>query len=248
MHSTTGGRVLSPKSYMDVPAGPWKSDFLYTTFLPNFPPTRIPFLKGKHPILTKLGAFYNNLPKIHPIYVIWAPSSLMKPSDHYTKFCSKRQAHTRIPCQCENPPVQLLENICTRQLVFHHIQKIHTKNLNNCDSTLHTDYISGASFALHCVQTFTSHMTQRLSPCKLQSYDDMWYKGMHHRSNHVYYELCVSLVTVLLNKLIYSPYLYDLQYTNIYCNERPWLKLLAHGDCNCAILQLQSPRDNSFNP
>ena len=27
---------------------------------------------------SKLGAFYNNLPKIHPIYVIWAPSSLMK--------------------------------------------------------------------------------------------------------------------------------------------------------------------------
>ena len=32
----------------------------------------------KHPIWIKLGAFYNNLPKIHPIYVIWAPSSLMK--------------------------------------------------------------------------------------------------------------------------------------------------------------------------
>ena len=29
--------------------------------------------------LSKLGAFYNNLPKVHPIYVIWAPSSLMKP-------------------------------------------------------------------------------------------------------------------------------------------------------------------------
>ena len=33
--------------------------------------------------------FYNNLPKIHPIYVIWAPSSLMKTPDRYTKFCEK---------------------------------------------------------------------------------------------------------------------------------------------------------------
>ena len=73
-----GGGVLSPKSYVDVPAGLRKSDYLYTNFLPNFPPISIPFSKEKHLILTKLGAFYNNLPKIHPIYVIWAPSSLMK--------------------------------------------------------------------------------------------------------------------------------------------------------------------------
>ena len=77
---TRGGGVLSPKSYVDVPAGPRKSDYLYTNFLPNFPPISIPFSKEKHPIWIKLGAFYNNLPKIHPIYVIWAPSSLMKPS------------------------------------------------------------------------------------------------------------------------------------------------------------------------
>ena len=73
-----GGGVLSPKSYVDVPAGPRKSDYLYTNFLPNFPPISIPFSKEKHPILIKLGAFYNNLPKIHSIYVIWAASSLMK--------------------------------------------------------------------------------------------------------------------------------------------------------------------------
>ena len=54
------GGLLSPKSYVDVPAGTQKSDFLYTNFLPNFPPISIPFLKEKHPILTKLGAFYNN--------------------------------------------------------------------------------------------------------------------------------------------------------------------------------------------
>ena len=102
----TGG-VLSPNLYVDVPAGPRKSDFLYTHFLPNFPPISIPFSKEKHPILTKLDAFYNNLPKIHPIYVIWAPLSLMKPPNRYTKFhekSHKRQAHIRILCQCENPP------------------------------------------------------------------------------------------------------------------------------------------------
>ena len=75
---TPGGGVLSPKSYVDVPAGPRKSDYIYTNFLPNFPPISIPFSKEKHPIWIKLGAFYNNLPEIHPIYVIWAPSSLMK--------------------------------------------------------------------------------------------------------------------------------------------------------------------------
>ena len=103
-----GGGVLSTKLYVDVPAGPWKSDYLYTNFLPNFPPISIPFLKEKHPIWIKLGAFYNNLPKIHPIYVIWAPSSLMKAPPiaipNFAKKCPKRQAHIPIPCQCENPP------------------------------------------------------------------------------------------------------------------------------------------------
>ena len=77
LHTARGG-VLSPKSYVDVPAGPRKSDYLYTNFLPNFPPISIPFSKKKHPIWIKLGAFYNNFHKIHPIYVIWAPLSLMK--------------------------------------------------------------------------------------------------------------------------------------------------------------------------
>ena len=93
-----GGGVLSPKWYMDVPAVPRKSDFLHTDFLPNFPPINIPFSKEKHSILVKLGAFYNNLPKIHPIYVIWALSSLMKPPPpiaipNLTKKRPKRQAH-----------------------------------------------------------------------------------------------------------------------------------------------------------
>ena len=77
-------------------------------FLPNFPPISIPFSKEKHPILIKLGAFYNNLPKIHPIYVIWAPfvSDENPPIaiPNFAKKCPKRQAHIRISCQCENPP------------------------------------------------------------------------------------------------------------------------------------------------
>ena len=70
--------VLSPKLCVDVPAGPWNIDSLYTNFSPNLPPFSIPFSKEKHPILLKLSYFCHNLLKIHPIYVIWAPSSLMK--------------------------------------------------------------------------------------------------------------------------------------------------------------------------
>ena len=95
--------LLPPKSYVDVPARRRKSDFLYTNFLPNFPPINIPFLKKKHPILTKLGAFYNNLPKIHPIYVIWAHSTLMKtPRSLYqiSRISAPKGRHIiRIPCE-----------------------------------------------------------------------------------------------------------------------------------------------------
>ena len=70
-----GGLPLS-KSYVDVLVGPRKSDYIYTNFLPNFLPINIPFSEEKHPIFTKLGAFYNFWPKKHPIYVIWAPPSL----------------------------------------------------------------------------------------------------------------------------------------------------------------------------
>ena len=59
-------------------------------FLPNFPSISIPFSKNNHPICTKLGAFYDNLPKIHPIYVIWSPSSLMKTLIAIPKFAKKR--------------------------------------------------------------------------------------------------------------------------------------------------------------
>ena len=71
------GGLLSPKSYVDVPARPRKPDYLYTIFCLISHPSVYHFRK-KAPNLNKLGAFYNNLPQIHPIYVIWAPSSLMK--------------------------------------------------------------------------------------------------------------------------------------------------------------------------
>ena len=91
---------------MNVPAGPRKSDFLYTNFLTNFPPISIPFLKERHPILTKLGAFCNNLPKIHQIFVIWVPSSLIKLLIAIPNFAKKRPKgrHICIPYQCETPP------------------------------------------------------------------------------------------------------------------------------------------------
>ena len=58
-----GGGLLSPKSYVDVPAEPRKFDFLYTNFSPNYPPIGkpIPFSIEKRPILPNLDAFYNNL-------------------------------------------------------------------------------------------------------------------------------------------------------------------------------------------
>ena len=57
-------------------------DFENLTFsLPifaQFPTNPYTISERKAPNFDKLGAFYNNLPKIHPVYVIWAPSSLMK--------------------------------------------------------------------------------------------------------------------------------------------------------------------------
>ena len=116
-----GGGVLPPKSYVDVPAGRQKSDFLYSNFMPNFPPISIPLSKEKHLILTKLSAFYNNLPKLHPNFVIWAPSvSNENPPiaiPNFAKKHPKRQVHIRIPCQCKNPPPPRLRYIYQNRLL-----------------------------------------------------------------------------------------------------------------------------------
>ena len=118
--STSGG-LLSPKSYVDVPARRRKSDFLYTNILPNFPPISIPFLKEKHPILTNLGAFYNNLPKIHPICVIWAPSSRMKSPRSLYQILWKStpkgrhiyiyHVNVRTPSTSKGGPLQVMSNL-----------------------------------------------------------------------------------------------------------------------------------------
>ena len=42
--------LVSQKSYIGMPAEPLKFDFLYTIFLPNYPPINILFLTEKHPI------------------------------------------------------------------------------------------------------------------------------------------------------------------------------------------------------
>ena len=81
-------------------------DFLYTNFSHNYPPISIPFLKEKHPILLKLGAFYHNLLKIHPIHVILG-SFISDENPPIAKFCEiapqKAGTYIRIPCQFENP-------------------------------------------------------------------------------------------------------------------------------------------------
>ena len=51
-----------------------------------------------------MGAFYNYLPKIHPICVIWAPPSPMKTSRSLYQILRKSAPKGwHIPCQCENP-------------------------------------------------------------------------------------------------------------------------------------------------
>ena len=101
----------SPKSYVDVPAGRRKSDFLYTNFLPNFPPIcRLYHFRKKSTQLTKLGAL-TILPKIHPIYVILAPSSLMEPPPPIAiPNFAKRQAHNNVYVCCHEGKVRQRPN------------------------------------------------------------------------------------------------------------------------------------------
>ena len=80
LHVWQGGYFHQNLTWMCLPDLE-KSDFLYTNFLPNIPPISIPFSKEKAPNFDQIGCFYDNLPKLHPIYVIWAPSSLMKTPD-----------------------------------------------------------------------------------------------------------------------------------------------------------------------
>ena len=117
--TTPGERGLFfPKSYVDVPAEPWKLYFLIPIFLPNNQPISIPASIEKHPILPKLGAFYNNFLQIRPFLKKFGLLCLWwKATNGYTKIYKKAPQKTGtyigIPCQCENPhpPVILTEMV-----------------------------------------------------------------------------------------------------------------------------------------
>ena len=89
-------------------AGLQTFDFRYYLFCRQTTHQHTNFLYKKHPILLKLGAFYANLLKIHPIYLNWAPWSVMKTrytlrSLGYTKFREKSTSKHAGSCQCGNP-------------------------------------------------------------------------------------------------------------------------------------------------
>ena len=103
-----------------------KFDFLYTNFSHNYPPISIPFSTEKHPILLNLVAFYHNLLKIHPIYIILAPSFLMK--THWSLYQTAKRlgeswspqnhsypekmfpSNVLISLEAEKNPLSLIEN------------------------------------------------------------------------------------------------------------------------------------------
>ena len=73
-----------------------------------------PILKQKHPILTKLGAFYNNLHKIHPIYVIWAPSSPPIAIPNFVKNTQKAGTYYTYTMSIWDPPRTQVAEILLR--------------------------------------------------------------------------------------------------------------------------------------
>ena len=85
------------------PEGYFRQNFSH-----SYPPISIPISK----FCFKLISFYHNLPKVHSIYVIWAPSSLMKTHGSLyqisRKSTPKGRHIIRTPCQCENPPLRAL--------------------------------------------------------------------------------------------------------------------------------------------
>ena len=75
-------------------AGPRKLDFLYTNFSPDYPPISILFSIEKHPILSKLDVFYNNLLKFNlGSFVSDENPPIAIPN--FAKKRPKRQAHNR---------------------------------------------------------------------------------------------------------------------------------------------------------
>ena len=64
--------------YVDVPAGCQNFDFRYTFFFPNYHPSVYQFHTKTTQFCAKLGAFYDNLLKVHPMYVNWVPLCVRK--------------------------------------------------------------------------------------------------------------------------------------------------------------------------
>ena len=103
INSDGGGiGLLSPKSYVDVPETRACRTLKNLTFgIPIFcrinHPSNIPFSIEKHPIFPKLGAFYHNLLKIHPIFQFGLLRLLLENPpigiQNFAKKRPKRQAH-----------------------------------------------------------------------------------------------------------------------------------------------------------
>ena len=81
-------------------------NFLNTKFPANYPPISrpIPFLIEKHQKLPKLGAFSSNTPNLCNLGSFISDENPPIAIPNFTKKHLKKQAHTRIPCRCENPP------------------------------------------------------------------------------------------------------------------------------------------------
>ena len=126
-------RLLLPKSYyMDVPAEPWKFEFLYINFSSNCPPFSIPFLIQNYPILPKLGAltiicskytqFLNfgsfisveNLQITIPNFAKYKTKQKQKQKQKKIKTTSKGRHIICIPCHCESHLAS-----CNRNIALH---------------------------------------------------------------------------------------------------------------------------------
>ena len=119
---------------MDVPARPRKSDYLYTNFLPNFPPISIPFSKEKHPIWIKLGAFYKkfaqNTPNLCNLGSFVSDENPPIAIPNFAKKRPKRQAHILYHVNVRTPRVLPChfrsfhyQNHCSRQTT--HFARLH---------------------------------------------------------------------------------------------------------------------------
>ena len=101
--------ALSPKLYVDGPAGPRKFDFLQTNFSHNYPPISTPFSKKKNTqfcsncvLFTIICSKYTQFMSFGLIHLWW------KPTDRNAKFREiapqKVDTYTyTMSCQCENP-------------------------------------------------------------------------------------------------------------------------------------------------